>query len=326
MEHYNNYSAEELALDKYFQQWVLAPDDQAEEEWNNFVNRHPTALSRLHEARELVRLSGLSLDADDNISYLQGWEQLRSSAPKKNFSILLRAGIAAALVAVVVASVMYFTFFRQTEQFTYKTEFGEIRKIALNDGSTITLNANSTITASGSPSRNIYLEGDAFFEVTHTPENTPFVVFAGDVEVHVIGTSFDVRARDEHVKVYLKSGQIRLKSGAVEKVLSPGDEAAVTKGSTSFTVKRISGKQVDATLSWLENQYIMDDRALTEVASDIRNTFGKQVIFEDPALGQKRVSAKVPSNDLDVLLEVISQALDLKVEEKDGRIYIRANK
>lgn len=330
MEHYRNYSAEDLALDKYFQDWILSPDDQLNSAWNDFLLKNPDKALEVSEAKELVLLSGLSSNEDLNRTYLEGWQQIRNQAGRARQRRVgfFNGGIAAAILIVAAVGIFYLINTRLNREIEFRTDFGETRRVALEDGTTITLNANSSITVtnvnSTSTAREVYLKGGAFFEVTHTPQNTPFVVHAGAVEVHVLGTSFNVDSRHKDVKVLLKTGKVRLKAGDAEETLSPGDEGEFISGTLS--VKALSPEKTEENLAWLANLYVMNDLPLSDVAADIEASFGKEVIFDDPALRAKRVSAKVPSNDLNVLLEVLSQALDLKVEEKEGRLYIRAGK
>lgn len=332
MDHYRSYSAEDLALDKYFQDWVLSPDDRLNNAWIEFLSRNPEKTKEVNEAKELVLLSGLSSNDGLDRAYLEGWQRIRSHADhQSNRGVgFLRGSVAAAILIVVAFGTFYFINSRFNREIEFKTDFGETRRVVLEDGTTITLNANSSITVknvnSTSSLREVYVQGGAFFEVTHTPENTPFVVHVGAVEVHVLGTSFNVDSRRKDIKVLLKTGRVKLKAGDAEEILSPGDEGEFNPNVGKLSVKTLSPDKADENLAWLENQYVMNDLPLSEVAADIEASFGKEVIFDDPALQTKRVSAKVPSNDLNVLLEVVSQALDLKIEEKNGRLYIRAGK
>ena len=125
-------------------------------------------------------------------------------------------GIAASLVAILG----FFLYSYSTQNFinnkeiVYKTGYGERQEITLNDGSQITLNANSEFRWNekwkSRGTRKAFLKGEAFFEV-EKQNGVPFLVQTEDVVIEVVGTSFNVKCRKENTNVYLDEGQVNLK-------------------------------------------------------------------------------------------------------------------
>src|SRR5690349_3566179 len=105
--------------------------------------------------------------------------------------------VAASFVLIAVAGVLlYYTLFRQD---FIVIRSGDVRQeVFLPDGSNVWLNAKSELKYSSdfSEERNISLTGEAFFDVAHNPEK-PFEITAGETQVRVLGTSFNVRAYEE---------------------------------------------------------------------------------------------------------------------------------
>lgn len=110
---------------------------------------------------------------------------------------------------------------------------GQRSKITLSDGSVVTLGAGSHLAYPehfGNSTREISLEGEAFFEITKNPEK-PFIIHTGAVQTKVLGTSFKVEAfKGEDVQVAVATGKVRVdhktaKQGKLESiaVLFPGD-------------------------------------------------------------------------------------------------------
>lgn len=130
----------------------------------------------------------------------------------------LHALAASLLLAITLGLTAYITLFDRGDR--YSTPIGGMQNIALNDGSHVTLNTDTSLRASlnGDKERHIQLDkGEAFFEVAKDPTR-PFVVYAGDKRVMAIGTKFSVRiipaktgARDKaDVQVVVTEGLVKL--------------------------------------------------------------------------------------------------------------------
>jgi ferric-dicitrate binding protein FerR (iron transport regulator) len=232
---------------------------------------------------------------------------------------------AAAIFTLAAASTLYFVIFNTRDE-QFHTAFGETRRISLSDGSNVVLNDNSTLTLNdmdpSAGSRSVTLDGTAWFEVIHPPDNRPFIVRTdGEVYVHVLGTTFEVGQKNGIVEVFLKSGKVKVVSGDHESVMRPGQIAVASR--VGITLAESSVDAVNARLSWVAGQYVMNESTLEQVAAHILEHFGKRVAIDDPALLSTTVSGKVPANDLPVLLEVLKQTLHLRIRETDGTLYIR---
>lgn len=114
---------------------------------------------------------------------------------------------------------------------TFKTENGEIASLTLPDNSQVTLNAGSQVVYSGNrfnTRRKIQLTGEAYFKVT---KGNTFSVVTTEGTVTVLGTTFNVRSRDEKLSVFCYTGKV--------KVSDPFKAVYLTKGEKrlNFQVK-----------------------------------------------------------------------------------------
>lgn len=327
MHQYEQYSSEQLAMDLKFQEWVLHPTDENNEDWQGFLTRFPHRRMIVEEAVDLVRHAGLSTDVSANHAYLEGWtkveRQIQASTPNSRWT---RYAAAAAFAGIAAAAVYFIVYRPGSEQYT--TAFGETSEIALADGTRVLLNAHSSLTVDELPQqtgpRVVTLEGDAFFDVRHFATDRPFIVHtAREVDVHVTGTTFEVRQRQSGVEVMLTEGKVKMISGDQEASLEPGQLAVAF--SRKIEISNPKAEAAAARIAWVGGQYVMNEETLSNVALHITEHFGKQVIIERPELSSVTVSGKVPANDLSVLLEVIKQTLSLKVEEKEGSLYITSD-
>ncbi|HVZ97065.1 MAG TPA: FecR domain-containing protein, partial [Chitinophagaceae bacterium] len=103
--------------------------------------------------------------------------------------------------------------------------------MTLSDGSHVWLNAGSSVTypvAFIDNERKVTITGEAYFEVKHN-EKMPFTVAANGVEVHDLGTSFNINAYDDEdaIRVTLLEGSVKVKSGTLEVKIKPGEQADI---------------------------------------------------------------------------------------------------
>ena len=99
------------------------------------------------------------------------------------------------------------------ELLTSASSRGEKSIITMNDGSRVYLNSSSTLSYPAtfpSDKREVFLEGEAFFEVTRN-ENRPFVIRSGNLTTKVLGTSFNVNAFDaNNISVSVATGKVQV--------------------------------------------------------------------------------------------------------------------
>jgi len=330
MNRYKDYRAKDFALDANFQRWVLGPDEQDTVFWNALIEHYPEKRKEINEAIELVRLSGVSMDPELNAEYLEVWGNVKNAAGKERKNKIEKfakyASVAAVFVCILIVSFYYNG--HQADFVEYKAAYGEIKEVTLEDGSTVTLNANSSITLSDSwmtkQGREVFLKGEAFFNVVKTSDLKSFhVKTPNGVTVQVLGTAFNVNTRREKLSVYLQSGKVRIQSDSEAVTLQPGERADYDKSLEKVLVSKEDLKTVDDKLAWKTNLYILNDLSMSTIALDIKDNFGKQVIFLDSALRSERVTAKLPSGDIKILINVLKEALDVEIEQKDNQIIIK---
>ena len=106
------------------------------------------------------------------------------------------------------------------------------QKVTLQDGSIVTLEPGSEVryTQKFMNHREIFLSGDAFFEVTKDP-NHPFFVYANEITTKVLGTSFRVKAKqgEKEIVVAVKTGKVSVFAKSIDDVLNKnGQEITLT--------------------------------------------------------------------------------------------------
>ncbi|MEO0331639.1 MAG: FecR domain-containing protein, partial [Bacteroidota bacterium] len=211
----------------------------------------------------------------------------------------------------------------------YATAFGEVKTIILPDGTEVILNANSTLQIPESTQedsvRNVWLEGEAFFSVTHTQDHQKFIVHTThELQVEVLGTEFNVNSREEKATVVLNSGRVKVQLSDKNKsqtqwVMKPGDLIEYEARN-----QHIDQKEVDTLLytSWRNNLLVFKESSLAEIAQLMSDNYGYQISFEHDSLAQLSFTGSVPANQPELLLQTLSVSFDLDVAKNEQKITI----
>ncbi|WKN45007.1 FecR family protein [Tunicatimonas pelagia] len=322
---YTHYQTEDFVLDERFRQWVL--QQQHNTFWQNFLIEHPHKEAEIRQARQII----LNIDKEYESLPQEGVEKIRQSiqrriaAPTAAVRPLYRPswGIAASLAGVLLVSALAIWWLTRPAMLTYETGFGEVADVRLPDGSAVTLNANSTLYwYTEVPDRQVVLEGEAFFHVRKDHGRT-FTVRANDVEVKVLGTSFNVKNRRDQTQVVLRSGSVALRHtpSGEEALMQPGDLVSVTENAP-LTRQRVDTESYTA---YTEQQLRIDQTSLAELAIIIEDLYGYSVTFEGETLPQRRFTAttEVPLRELDTLLQLIEATFGVGIVQTKDEIIIR---
>ncbi len=238
--------------------------------------------------------------------------------------------MAAASVLLLLALTGWFGWERMLYQ-TYQTAYGQTRSIRLSDGSTVMLNANSTLWLPrfgfGSRSREVRLTGEAFFSVRHQPDNQPFVVrTAGGFNVIVHGTEFNVSTYAHRANVMLRTGQVQIDypAGNTRKqlMLQPGDLVNLTRPGQPRLTHHVQPQVYSA---WTENRFVFDDMTLLEFGQLLTDTYGLTVEMPE-SLTRRTLVGSFQANSADELVQIVAELLDLSVSRNADSVVLEERK
>lgn len=197
---------------------------------------------------------------------------------------------------------------------------GQRGSVTLSDGTLVSLNSESSITLPDrfkSDVREVYLNGEAFFEVAKNEEK-PFKIYVNGTVIEVLGTSFAVRAfpDDESVRTTVVEGLVSFRSQDEDisegVLLSAGD-----LGEFNLKRKKISKEfieNLDPYISWKEGYLTFDQASMTEVRKQLERKYDIEVVFEDSNIELLELTAELKSRSLRNVLETISLSLGLEFE------------
>jgi len=180
--------------------------------------------------------------------------------------------------------------------------FGKKAKVKLSDGSQIWVNAGSRIIFPNKFSgkkREIYLVGEAYFEVTHD-QHKPFLVKTSTVTVQVLGTSFNVSSYpdDDFVSAVLKEGKIRMAeneagvfNSSVE--LSPNQMAVFRKDGNGI---KVSQTKHEFYTVWKDGILRFENAEVNSLIIKVERFYNISLELKNPAIGKERITGKLDLN------------------------------
>jgi ferric-dicitrate binding protein FerR (iron transport regulator) len=207
---------------------------------------------------------------------------------------------------------------------TYATNRGERKSVLLPDGSRVWLNAASGIrfpAQFGEGAREVFLEGEGCFEVVKSA--TPFVVFAGEINVRVLGTRFNVNAYPEkgRIETTLLEGRVEVsKEGADERVhLEPGQRASLMSGSNTFQIEEVNTERVS---SWVNGRLSFDDTPLTELIPELSRWFDVPMKLADTNPYDPHLSLTIKEKYVEEVLELLKLTAPITYETVRDTIVV----
>lgn len=202
---------------------------------------------------------------------------------------------------------------------------GQKLALELPDASRVWVNANSKIRfpekfALGS--REVFLEGEAFFEVSHD-SNRPFRVHSGELTTEVLGTKFNVKSQGEKTEVALLEGKVRVKINKENEkmlVLHPGQLAAYRLENPE-KLHLVTFESLDPFL-WKDGLIYFRNESIHKIMSSLENWYGVSIKIQGYLDINRTVSGTFSNDNLDNLLTGLGFTLDFTHELENNVVTI----
>ncbi len=339
---YLTYSPEDFAADAYFQNWVLEKDPMADVFWKNWIKSHPDKENDIQLAREIIeataRLKFKKYTASEE-DFSQVWHNIvlqqaegtpQTGLTKKHASYW--KWLSAACVALLVSGIVLFQYLQTDQTVYFTTGYNEVINLTLPDGSDVVLNANSRLSYDPhwEKERKVYLEGEAFFSVTHTVDHKKFTVYASDLGVEVLGTEFEVKNRRGKMRVILRSGRVKLNIPEIaldgghpdDFIMNPGELVEYSERHKGVMKKKVDTEKYTA---WTRNEIIFENASLMEVAEVIEDHYGYRVTFENEALQRRVFTARInDKSDINLLINILQETFNLNIYKNENNLIIES--
>ena len=334
---YEYFETEDFVRDEQFISWVKHPNDLSNHFWKNWLEKYPEKAAVLKEARKLIEAikfatvpvqSTLYEEMLSNIYQQIELNENPLRSPKRLFMKKL-AGAVAVLLVGVLGIFLYQKLL--PSKLALRTTYGETKTINLPDGSVVTLNANSFLKTSKNwtpaEERKVWLEGEAYFEVSSTPivGSQKFIVHAGVVNIKVTGTQFNVRHRSTNTEVVLTEGKINcyIKNKPEHPVpLLPGEMVVYNPTDQSIDKSKVA---TEVHTAWKSNVLVFKNTPLAHLIDIFENYYGYAVVIEDPSLLLKKLDGKIGNTDIDVLIKGVATVFGISITKANNNTIVIKN-
>lgn len=212
-----------------------------------------------------------------------------------------------------------------------KTPPGGQYKVILPDGTQAWLNAASSLrfpTRFNDRHREVSLEGEAFFDVASNAA-APFYVQSGNMQVHVLGTSFNCMAYNDEpaAEITLVTGKVRvakagLDAGDAGKNLAPGQQARLTPGADDLIQLR-SDVNVDDIIAWKNGLFRFQSADIKTVLRQIARWYNLEIVYEG-SVSQERFTGEIPRNSSIDEVSRILRLSNIRCSAQNGKMIVKS--
>jgi ferric-dicitrate binding protein FerR (iron transport regulator) len=349
----NKKNLDSLNTDESFQLWISGNGTKTDnEKWKKWLNDHPYNKVLYNEALKIWQagqfrshslpdvqielnklLDNLNLNTDKTETTKKNSHPTILQMNKRRFWKIGAAVISAAAILLIMfrlnISLPNNPFGEKYA--TVATKFSERTKLNLADGSTVILNGNSTLKYpadfTSETKRELYLKGEAYFEVTKKPIGPQhnFTVATDEGLITVIGTRFTVNSRKNQTKVALIQGRIKVmvkeksddRKISASVIMRPGEFLHFGKNAQNLNPQNnISPLQT----SWWKDRLILNHTSMKEVITWLKETYGVDVEIKDDRLLKRTITGSIENNNLNFIVETLGKVLQVPVSIKGNTV------
>ncbi|QMU29860.1 FecR family protein [Adhaeribacter radiodurans] len=334
-----DYTLQDFLQDTTFPHWVYKTNPVEEQRWSAWLEANPDKkIVAQQAALMLIGISVVPTPIPDS-QVQESWQRLKHRLAFQENAELLHPGKttnrsyqqwskwAAAFILFCLGGALFYYATLKEKQQIYRTNYGETATLILPDSSMVVLNGNTTLRYPANwnsrESREVWLEGEAFFNVLKKPGkgNAKFTVHTPEVNVQVLGTSFNVTNRRQKTRVVLNSGKVNLfaKGSAEEpltETLKPGEMAELIPSKQKFTKRQVNPEVYS---SWTHKKLIFQATPLADIVTLLEENYGYQVQVTDRKILSRTITGEIYIDNVNTLLVALSTSFNLKFENKDQR-------
>lgn len=234
--------------------------------------------------------------------------------------------VAAAAAVVLMVGVFWMVQPSSVQMAEVTTTGNEQKKVVLPDKSIVWLNGNSTLTYPekfGKNNREVRMEGDLVFEVSHNKEK-PFIVKTDDLAVKVLGTKFNINSSKNNNAasfVHVINGKVKVQRDDLvgnQLILEKGMSGMLNQQDSLFITKEFSPNR----LFWLNKELVFDGMPLEKVIEDLEYVFDVKIEVDNPAILNCPFAGKFGEGiTVEEILESMTYIFNVEIENKESQFF-----
>lgn len=282
-------------LQKYFDSDLTKEERDFIESYYNLFQNEPDILDSLDAYKKNQFKNDIKGKVWDRIINTESPEHSIRQSRKRTIWIA-----AAAIIILILAMRIFFTddsSSMKTPPENIAVKHQENRLIFLADGSKVVLSTGSRLnypsSFDGKKTREVYLEGQAFFDIQHNA-NKPFIVHTGNLQTIVLGTAFNIKAMpgDKEITVSVVRGKVKVSDqNKVLGVITPDQEIKYNKQQDHSEMKAVKDHHY---LDWKSEDLLLDNVTIAEAAKVLEEEYKVTIDINDPSISSQRFTATFP--------------------------------
>lgn len=309
-----------------------------------------TRAEELDEVLKEVWLETEGTEALDELTWDRVLEVSSAKQRRKMHQVWRQvARWSAAAVLLVAVYFMVDRWNRDPNVVVYQTDYGQTQDIVLDDGTVVSLNANSKLIWDNQWSkdqvRHVELEGEAYFDVSHVDitdaegqrRRMPFEVETSDLTINVLGTAFNATQRRGKTEVFLERGLVDLTlhkiESPIEKSLNtsensnsvirmkPGDLVSFSSADEALVQKKL--ETTEQRYTWRSGTLSYRDVEFRVMLQNLEDIYGKTFEVEEEELLSRRVEFGVPFSKWSTVTEMMEVMLKIEIIETEEIVKIK---
>jgi ferric-dicitrate binding protein FerR (iron transport regulator) len=252
------------------------------------------------------------------------WTKVKSMITKKETKtrfMLTTWGIAAGLILIFALTFIFYSIRQSTQEFQFVADNTVVTQ-QMPDLTEISLNQHSQVKVEYNERKNkgtIVLAGEALISIPNS-KKVNWTVQAGELQIEDIGTVFHVKAFPDSalVEVTVQEGLVRFFKEDMEGITLKAGE----KGTYDKNLNVFSKLEADPNVSaFVTRSFTFQEEELGEVLDKLSQIYGKKIVMEGNISGCK-LTVAFENEDLETILEIISETLSLEVIEEADQIKL----
>jgi len=209
--------------------------------------------------------------------------------------------------------------------------YGKKSQLTLEDGTKVWLNAGSRMafpTNFKGKKREVFLEGEGYFEVAHNP-NQPFVVNTGEIAIKVLGTRFNLSAykTDKLTETVLLEGKVTISERTAfgflksETILAPNQKASYNRNDRSITIK--TEPDLDFAIAWTEGLFKFSQQSMNDVLTKLQRYYNVKFVFDSELHTAVLITGKLDLKDsVESVMIALADVADIQYRIDGDKIFI----
>lgn len=279
---------------------------------------------------------GDDIEAMEMIDVKAGYLKTQAKIRKNRYRLLKKQLVKYAafltiplLMSSVILGYLYFKEADEEVQYVdIRASIGAVVRYELPDNSVVWLNSGSKLRYPVSfkgESREVDLEGEAYFEVQSDKKHPFYVNTPMGVQVYVYGTQFNVSAYsdEDYIETVLESGYVNILVPNCEQpvALKPGEHLLYDKKALQFVKSEVD---VPEKTAWKDGKLIFRNTSLDNVLKRLSRHFNVDILFNNRSGKQYRYRATFKDETLSQILDCLSKSAFMKwrteepVQQADG--------